>query len=109
MEQLSILWLLSAGMCATLWIGVKLGRCLGAVLYACAAATSFTRFAWACGKEHGFRELRYPRWMHAPVVWTDIFLAIAGSPKGSVTHYGGSGVWRGIGDWTVFPAKKEEA
>lgn len=107
MEQLFILWLLSAGMGATLWLGVKLGRGLGAVIYACAAATSFTRFAWACGKEHGFRELRYPRWMHAPVVWGDIFFTLLGAAKGSVSHYGGAGVWNGIGDWTVFPASKE--
>lgn len=102
-----VIYLVVCGIGANFWLGTKLGRGMGAFLYACAAATSFTRFAWASGRVHGFRKLPYPRWMHAPVVWFDIFFVLLGATKGSVTHYGGAGVWRGIGDWSVHPAKKE--
>jgi hypothetical protein len=101
-----VYWVILCGIVLNAWLALKLGRVAGHLIYAAIAACSFTRFAWACGREHGFRPMPCPRWLYAPAVWFDIFVALSGGTKGSVTHMGGAGVWRGIGNWTVFPRKE---
>lgn len=99
-------WIIGCGLAVQVWIGWKIGRALGGLLYAAVAAGSFTRFAWACGREHGFRDLRYPRWVYAPKVWFSMFCRLAGAEKGEVQAMGGSGCWKGIGNWTVYPKQE---
>lgn len=101
-----IFWVAGCGLVLNLWLFWKVGRLLGAAIYAAAAAASFVRFAWACANVHGFRPMPCPRWMYAPVIWGELFLSLLGARKGSVSHYGGYGAWKGIGDWTVFPVKE---
>ncbi|MFJ3486598.1 hypothetical protein ACIPL1_24815 [Pseudomonas sp. NPDC090202] len=101
-----VYWVVICGFAANMWLIWKTGKILGHLVYAAAAAASFTRFAWACGKEHGFRERRLPRFMYAPWIWFEFFITELGAPKGSISHMGGAGVWKGIGKWTVFPRKE---
>ncbi|MBF8729756.1 hypothetical protein IRZ59_04805 [Pseudomonas guariconensis] len=98
-------WMFLCGLGLHLWI---FGRAIGSVIYAAIVAGSFVRFAWACGKEHGFRPMPCPRWMYAPVMWGEMFITVLGAPKGSVRHMGGAGVWSGIGNWTVYPKQEAE-
>lgn len=98
-----VYWILFCGLAVQVLIGWQLGRVLVRLAYAAIAACSFVRFAWACGREHGFRPMRGPRWAHAPKVWFDMFILLAGSGRGNVSHMGGAGSWNGIGNWTVFP------
>lgn len=102
-----VLWLMACGIAAQAWIFWKLGRVAGNLIYAAVAAGSFVRFAWACGREHGFRPMRCPRLLYAPKVWFDMFILLADGPKGSVSSMGGAGCWKGIGNWTVFPKKRD--
>lgn len=99
--------LLVCGLAAQFWVCLKIGKFLGRLAYAAVAAASFTLFAWACGRVHGFRERSYPHWIYAPHVWFAFLLIELGSPARSIQHMGGHGVWNGIGDWQVAP--REEA
>lgn len=103
-----VYWVIASGLIFNIWLTLQLGKVCGGLLYTAAAATSFTRFAWACGRVHGFRPQRFPRWMYAPSVWGSFFAASLGAGKGEVSHMGGAGVWNGIGNWTVYPRKEAE-
>lgn len=103
-----VYWVVISGLAANLWLCFKLGGVAGRLIYASVAAASFVRFAWACGKVHGFKRRRFPAWVYAPLVWGEFFLIELECSKGSLSHMGGAGVWNGIGDWTVFPAKEGE-
>lgn len=103
-----VYWVVFCGLAANLWLCVKLGGVAGRVIYAAAAAASFTRFCWACGRVHGFKVQKLPSWVYAPQVWFGFFIAELGATKGSISHMGGAGAWNGIGDWTVFPRKEIE-
>lgn len=102
-----VYWLGACGVALNLWLAWKVGKFLGVIVAAAVIASSITRFAWACSKVHGFRPMRFPRWMHAPAIWFEFFLIELGATGRSVTHLGGRGVWKGVGDWTVFPAKED--
>ena len=106
--ELYVYWVVFCGLAANLWLCVKLGGVAGRVIYAAAAAASFTRFCWACGRVHGFKVLKLPSWVYAPQVWFGFFITELGATKGSISHMGGAGAWNGIGDWTVFPRKEIE-
>ncbi|MAB96951.1 MAG: hypothetical protein CMK71_02635 [Pseudomonadaceae bacterium] len=106
--ELYVWWVLVCGLGANLWLAVKLAGIVARVLYAAAAAISFTRFCWACGKVHGFRRRKLPHWMYAPSVWFGFFSVELWSSADSVAHMGGRGSWRGIGDWHVFPKSEDE-
>ncbi|MDU9393727.1 hypothetical protein [Pseudomonas sp. zfem002] len=101
-------WIMLSGLIFNIWLALRAGKILGRALYASVAAVSFTRFCWACGREHGFKVRPLPAWVYAPQVWFEFFVVELGAPKGTVSHMGGSGVWKGIGDWTVFPAKEDK-
>ena len=103
-----VYWVVFCGLAANLWLCVQLGGVAGRVIYAAAAAASFTRFAWACGRVHGFKVQKLPSWVYAPQVWFGFFITELGATKGSISHMGGAGTWNGIGDWTVFPRKEIE-
>lgn len=96
-------WIIACGIIFSIWLVYLIAKLCGQLIYTALAAASFTRFAWACGRVHGFRVHRFPRWMYAPAVWFSFFCASLGA--GTVSHMGGSGVWNGIGNWTVFPRK----
>lgn len=99
-------WIVGCGLAAQVWICWRGGVICGRLIYAAIAACSFVRFAWACGLEHGFRPMRCPIWAYAPVVWFDMFVLLAGSGGGKVSHMGGAGSWKGISNWTVFPKEQ---
>lgn len=108
MNNWYVYWLIGCGFLAQiplLWCG---GKILGQLIYAAAAATSITRFAWACARVHGFRPRRFPNWVYAPKFWFTYFRVELGSAPGKSEHFGGSGVWKGIGKWTVHPKKDAE-
>lgn len=100
------LWVLACGVAVQFWIGTKIGKGIGVVVAAAILACSYTRFAWACGRVHGFKRNRFPPAFYAPQVWASFFLAELGGGK-AVVSMGGSGVWNGFGNWTVFPRKDE--
>ena len=106
--ELYVYWVVFCGLAANLWLCVKLGGVAGRVIYAAAAAASFTRFCWACERVHGFKVQKLPSWVYAPQVWFGFFITELGATKGSISHMGGAGAWNGIGDWTVFPRKEIE-
>lgn len=103
------LWyLLACGLLAQLWIGLRVGKVLGRVMYATVAASSLLRFAWACAKVHGFRKRRFPVWLYAPGFWLNFFLIELGARPGDITHFGVHGQWKGIGRWSVHPKRDME-
>jgi len=103
-----VYWLVLCGLVANMWLALKVGKAFARVLYAAAAAASFTRFAWACGRVHGFKGRVFPSWIYAPQIWFAFLLIELGSPARTISHMGGEGVWNGIGDWTVFPPRAAE-
>jgi len=103
-----VYWLIGGSLVFNIWLGLKVGAILGRVLYASVAAASFTRFCWACGRVHGFKVRRFPAWVYGHQVWFEFFIIELGAPSRTISHMGGAGVWKGIGDWTVFPAKEAE-
>jgi hypothetical protein len=104
-----VYWIVICGLAANFWMAVKIGKLFGHLLYAAVAAASFTRFCWACGKVHGFKDRPFPHWIYAPLVWFEFVRIEMGSPARTINHMGGAGVWNGIGDWTVLPAKEAES
>lgn len=103
-----VYWVVASGLFFNGWLVWCLARICGHAMYAAVAAVSFTRFCWACGKVHGFRERKLPSWVCAPQVWFEFFIIEFGASKGSISHMGGAGVWNGIGNWTVFPPRADE-
>lgn len=101
-------WVVGCGLVFNAWLALKCGRVLGRALYAGAAATSFTRFCWACGRTHGFRVRRLPTWAYAAQIWFEFFITELGVPRNTTSCMGGAGVWRGIGNWTVFPVTEDK-
>ena len=101
-------WVVGCGLAFNGWLVLVLARISGHALYAAVAAASFTRFCWACGRVHGLKERKFSPWVYAPQVWFEFFVIELGASKGSISHMGGAGVWKGIGDWTVFPHKEAE-
>lgn len=101
-----VYWVVFCGLAVNFWLCVKLFEAFGRAAYAAVAAASFVRFAWACGKVHGFKKRKFPAWVYGPLVWAEFFLIELEASKGTLSHMGGAGVWNGIGDWTVFPAKE---
>lgn len=101
-----VCWVVVCGLIANLWLCLKVGKVFGRIIYAALAACSFVRFAWACGKAHGFKVKRFPAWIYAPQLWAEFFLIELEASQGTLSHMGGAGVWNGIGDWTVFPSKE---
>lgn len=105
-----VYWVVACGIALNLWLLWRAWKLAVAILAAAIIAASITRFTWACAKTHGFKPTRFPRWVYAPAIWFDFFLIELGaSGRRSFTHLGGRGVWSGVGDWTVFPKKQEEA
>jgi hypothetical protein len=99
-------WIMSCGMIFSVWLVYLLAKLCGQLIYTALAAASFTRFAWACGRVHGFNTRRFPLWIYAPAVWGSFFCTSLGI--GTVSCMGGAGQWRGIGDWTVYPRKEDQ-
>ena len=104
-----VYWIIGCGLAAQVWIGWQIGRVAVRLIYAAIAACSFVRFAWACGRVHGFRPMPCPRRLYALKVWADMFILLASEGPRSVSHMGGAGRWNGIGDWAVFPRKEASA
>lgn len=101
-----VYWVVICGLAANLWLCLRLGGIVGRLIYAAVAAASFVRFAWACGRVHGFKKRNVPAWVYGPQLWAEFFLIELEASKGTLSHMGGAGVWNGIGDWTVFPPKE---
>ena len=101
-----VYWVVLSGFVANIWLALWIGKRFGRFLYAAAAAASFTRFCWACGRVHGFKNRTFPSWIYAPQVWFAFLLIELGHPARSISHMGGEGVWNGIGDWSVSPVKE---
>lgn len=101
-------WVVGCGIVFNAWLVWGLAKVCGSLIYTAIAAASFTRFCWACGKVHGFKGQKFPSWIYAPRVWWGFFSVSLGARPGSINHMGGSGVWNGIGNWTVFPRKETE-
>ena len=108
--EVYLYWIIACGIALNIWMVWKLGGVSGRILYAAAAAASFTRFCLACGKVHGFRKQKHPSWIYAPMVWWTFFsVEVISGKLGPIKHLGGSGEWRGIGQWTVFPKKESDS
>jgi hypothetical protein len=101
-----VYWVVACGLVFNAWFVWMCARIVWAIAYTALAAASFTRFAWACGREHGFAPRRFPLWVYAPSIWFSFFATSLGAEKGTLSTMGGSGVWNGVGDWTVYPAKE---
>ncbi|EIK96076.1 hypothetical protein PMM47T1_13990 [Pseudomonas sp. M47T1] len=101
-------WLIATGVAMNVLIVWTLARLCGRLVYTAVAAASFTRFCWACGRVHGFKENKFPSWVYAPWVWYGFFSVSLWDKPGSINHLGGAGVWKGVGNWTVFPVKEAE-
>jgi len=93
------------------WSGVALWLAVGAfVLWLLAEvavgfvnACSYFRWSLTMMREHG----RIPKWRQLPramLAWTWEYTGYRNT--GSRTVEGKGGVWRGIGDWTVYPSAK---
>lgn len=107
--ELLVYWVIACGITLNIWIVWKLGGVAGRILYAALAAASFTRFAWACGKVHGFKKNKHPSWVYAPVVWWTFFsVELISGRSGPIEHLGGSGTWSGIGKWNVNPRQEKD-
>lgn len=103
MNDLYLYWLLACGFAANLWLIGRAGRVMGTALFAAAVATSITRFSWRCAQVHGFRKQRLPAWMYVPRYWLTAFLCEFDGKSRTTSHFGGNGIWNGIGNWTVYP------
>lgn len=103
-----LVWLILCGIVVNAWLGWYIGKAVGYCIVMFVYAVSYTRWSYSVGKVHGFRETKLPIWALIPYAtirqWW-YFIEFGGRDV-SVSSRGG--VWKGVGDWTVFPVSQEE-
>ena len=100
-------WLAFCGIFVNAWLGWNLGKISVHVVWAAISAASWVRWSYAVGREHGFREgMRFPPYVYAPEVFFRRWWMFLGTRAGSISTSGERGSWRGIGSWSVYPAKR---
>lgn len=106
--SLYLIWLIICGIAVNAWFVWNIGKGVGYAVAMFVCAASYSRWTYLAGKTHGFRETKFPTWMYIPQTVLRRWMYFLGNGSTGVSASSSAGVWKGVGNWTVFPASLEE-